>query len=105
MTSPLLTHWFPVRFHASSILEFGVASNNPPKAQGTSDVHLRRYEGSRRYSTWRERSTGNQCVSKLGGRRHHLPRALAKRLLQRLNLATQYPFYLITRIMLKLIYS
>ena len=30
MTSPLLTHWFPVQpvlFHASSILEFGVASN------------------------------------------------------------------------------
>ena len=31
MTSLLLTHWFPVLFHASSISEFGVASKNLQK--------------------------------------------------------------------------
>ena len=40
--SPLLTHWFPVLLHTSSILEIGVASNKPPLTQGTSDVHCTR---------------------------------------------------------------
>ena len=29
----------PCAFHASSILEFGVASSKPPIAQGTNDSH------------------------------------------------------------------
>ena len=70
----------------SLILDFGVASNKPKKAQGTCDVHPRRYQRSRRCSTWRERSTGNQCVSNedvINSQEH-----LRKDFLLRLNLAT-----------------
>ena len=38
-------------------------------------------------------------------RRHQLPRELAKSLLLRLNLTTEYPFYFLTQMILKLIYS
>ena len=45
------------------ISKSGAASDKPPIAQETSDVHPRRCQCSRWCSTWRERSTGNQCVS------------------------------------------
>ena len=84
-TSSLLTRWFSVLFHATSILEFGVASNSA-RNQWCAPATLSMLPPML-YMAWKEHME-SVCEQR---RRHQLPRVLAKRLLLRLNSTSKYP--------------